>query len=261
MNKLFQVSLLMLCVLFVNISNTKADDKYSPKLKIKDGKNLSDLSLTSYSKDKINIDYEKAKKYYMAKTGSILGASVDFQIGYGTTNANVTAQSSAKDVTTTSKGGITFGALLNISLFDLFNLTTGLDFTKKNFDVAVPYSAPSIGTGDSIVKNLANNYMNIPLNINLSGKLSDNVGISFSGGPYFGFLLNPTNEVSGYKDFDFGLNGILTGNYLLNQFVSIILGTEVQYGGLNNLINTNTVESARTINWNAFTGLRVGFDL
>ncbi len=46
-----------------------------------------------------------------------------------------------------------------------------------------------------------------------------------SGGPYLGFLLNPPNELSGYKDFDFGLNGILTGRYYLNPFVAVILGS------------------------------------
>jgi hypothetical protein len=65
----------------------------------------------------------------------------------------------------------------------------------------------------------------------------------------------------GYKNFDFGLAGTLTGNYLLNPFVSIILGTRFEYGGLNNLGSTQFVDKITTTNYTIFTGIRVGIGM
>ncbi|HMS66068.1 MAG TPA: outer membrane beta-barrel protein [Ignavibacteria bacterium] len=252
MKKILPLLLLTVCFVFLQQSYTKADWKFDPKLRFSNN--------TNHSKDKFERDYKRAMKDHNA-TQSILGASVDFQIGYGATNPNINEQSGAENVSTQSKGGFTFGALLNLSLFDAFKITTGLDFTKKNFEVGLPYDVPSSGTGDSVIKSLNNSYINIPLNLNVGGMISESVGLSFSGGPYFGFLLNDNPDISGYKSFDLGLNGILTANYLLNSFTSIILGTDVQYGGLNNLLSNSNIESAHTLNWTAFTGLRIGFDL
>ena len=147
--------------------------------------------------------------------------------------------------------------MLNINLLGLLNLTTGLDFVNKKYNYGIPYSDP-IQTGDSVVNSIKNNYLNIPMNVTYSGMVSENVGLSISGGPYFGILLNPDEAVNGFKDFDFGLNGILTSRYYLNQFLSILLGGNIQYGGLNNLLNANSVSSLNTVNWGAFTGIGIG---
>jgi hypothetical protein len=256
MKKSIQVILIAVSLLFVQQVELKSDWKFDPKLRLKEN--------VDHSKIKFERDYKRAKKDHNA-IQTILGASIDFQVGYGSTNADVTEQSIAKsDVSTNNKGGVTFGALLNINLLDILNLTTGLNFTKKNFGVTVdvPYVIPPSGLTDSITNSTAlnNSYLNIPVNINIGGMVSDKVGLSFSGGPYFGFLLNPPNEFSGYNTFDLGLNGIITANYLLNAFTSIILGTNMQYGGLNNLITNSDIETAHTFNWTAFTGLRIGFD-
>ena len=229
----------------------KAESGSGPKLKFNSG--------TDYTKEKLKSDYNRAKRDHAARTGALLGASVDFKLGYGSTNPTVNTINYSGDVSTQSKGGFTFGTLLNISILNSITLTTGLDFINKKFDVGVPVSLDTLNPVDSVL-DLANNYLNIPLNVTFGGMVSDKVGLSFTGGPYFGFLLNPSAEVSAYKDFDLGLNGVLTANYLLNPFMSILLGTEVQYGGLNNLISSGNVDSAHTLNWNAFTGLRIGFD-
>ncbi|HAY34996.1 MAG TPA: hypothetical protein DCY06_12770 [Bacteroidetes bacterium] len=154
---------------------------------------------------------------------------------------------------------MTFGALLNLNLFGLLNLTTGIDLINKKYDYGIPYVNDPLNTLDSTVNSVKNQYLNIPLNLNYSGMVSEKVGLSFSGGPYFGILLNPENAVNGFKDFDLGLNGILTGNYMLNPFMSVILGTKLQYGGLNNLLSSNTIEKVTLTNWDVFTGLRFGF--
>ena len=131
-------------------------------------------------------------------------------------------------------------------------------FINKKYNYGIPYT-DSVQSIDSVYNSVKNTYLNIPMNITYSGMISENIGMSFSGGPYFGILLNPDNAVNGFKDFDFGLNGILTGRYYLNQFVSVLLGGNVQYGGLNNLLSANSVSSLQTVNWGAFTGLGVGF--
>lgn len=260
MKKSIQVILIAVSLLLVQQVELKSDWKFDPKLRLKEN--------VDHSKIKFERDYKRAKKDHNA-IQTIFGASIDFQVGYGSTNADVTEESTAKsNVSTSSKGGVTLGALLNINLFDILNLTTGLDFTKKNFGVTVdvPYVIPptsQAGLTDSITNStdLSNSYLNIPVNLNIGGMISDDIGLSFSGGPYFGFLLNPPNEFSGYNTFDLGLNGILTANYLLNSFTSILLGTDFQYGGLNDLITNSDIETAHTFNWTMFTGLRIGFDL
>lgn len=243
------IVLFAICILFLSGNISKADKNFDPKLKFKSGRNFS---------NEIKIrDYNKALNSHKKIAGSAFGLSIDFQLGYNSTSANADATSSNESVSTTSKGGFSFGALLNVNILGL-GLSTGLDFTKKNFGIGIPYydSATSV---DSISQDLSNSYMNIPLNINYGGMISEDIGLSISGGPYFGILLNPENAVSGFKDFDFGINGILTGRYYLNPFMAIILGTQAQFGGLNNLLSSSSVEKLNTFNWGLFTGLSVGF--
>lgn len=242
--------MLVLSITFLNTSYSKSERNFDPKLKFQNN--------TDFSKQIKEKDYSNAMKMHKKIANSFFGLSVDFQVGYNTTNPNATETSNLQPVTTTSDGGFLFAALLNVNLFEVFNFTTGLDFTKKNFGVEIPHY-DSVTTIDSIAPNLTNSYMNIPMNISFGGMISDDIGISFSGGPYIGILLNPTTALGGYKDFDFGLNGILTGRYFLNPFMAIILGTSGQYGGLNNLISTSSVESMNTLSWGIFSGLSVGF--
>lgn len=249
MNKPKQFLLLAVSILFLSVNFSIANQNFDPKLKLNSNRN--------YSGEIKSRDYNKALKYHKKITGSVLGLSLDFQLGYNSTSANADATSSEQPVSTTSKGGFSFATLLNINVLGL-GFTTGIDFTKKNFGIEIPYYN-STTTVDSISSDLSNSYMNIPLNISFGGKVSEDIGITFSGGPYFGILLNPENAVSGFKDFDFGVNGILTGRYYLNPFMAIILGTQGQYGGLNNLLSSSSVEKLNTFNWGLFTGLSVGF--
>jgi hypothetical protein len=249
MKKTFSIVLALLLVSAISVSTLKADDKFNPKLRLNENKNYSEIIK--------HRDYNKALKSHQKTAGSLLGLSLDFQLGYGTTSANAEEKSSLQPVTTTSEGGFILGAILNVNVLG-FGFSTGLDFTKKNFGIEIPHY-DSIAVVDSVSQSLTNSYLNIPLNVSFGGMVSDDVGFTFSGGPYFGILLNPENAVSGFKDFDFGLNGILTGRYFLNPFMAILLGTQGQYGGLNNLLSTSSVESMTTFNWGLFTGLSVGF--
>ncbi|MFZ1320691.1 MAG: outer membrane beta-barrel protein [Ignavibacteria bacterium] len=252
MKKFISTFLLVVCLFFLNSNMISAQTNFEPKINFNDSKDNS----TELKKK----DYETAKKYHQKISGELFGASVDFQIGYGTTSPNVTEKNNSKDASTESQGGITLGALVNLNLFGLFDLTTGIDLINKKYEYGIPYVSTNPLDGvDSVVNSVKNQYLNIPLNINYGGMVSEKVGLSFSGGPYFGFLLNPSNAVNGFKDFDMGLNGILTGNYMLNPFMSIILGTKLQYGGLNNLLSSGNIESVTMTNWDVFTGLRLGF--
>lgn len=249
MKKSIYPVLLILSILLLSVTGSIADQRFDPKLKLNSNRN--------FQAEIKKRDYAQALKIQKKIAGSLLGLSLDFQLGYNSTSANVNAASDNQQVTTTSKGGFAFGALLNVNLLG-FGFSTGLDFTKKNFGIQIPYYNTTSSV-DSISTNLSNSYMNIPLNLNFGGMISEDIGVSFSGGPYFGILLNPENAVSGFKDFDFGLNGILTGRYYLNPFMAIILGTQGQYGGLNNLLSSSSVETLHTFNWGLFTGLSVGF--
>lgn len=249
MKRIIIVTLLTFTILLLQNSYTKSQTNFDPKLKFNSNKD--------YSSEIKTRDYNKALEAHKKITGSAFGLSIDFQLGYNSTSANVDEKSSVQPVTTTSKGGFLLGAILNINILGL-GFSTGLDFTKKNFGIDIPYY-DSTTTIDSVSTELKNSYMNIPLNVSFGGMVSDDIGVSFSGGPYLGFLLNPSNEFSAYKDFDFGLNGILTGRYYLNPFMAIILGFQGQYGGLNNLLSTSSVESMTTFNWGLFSGLSVGF--
>lgn len=250
MKNFFYALILIISLLILTNDNLKAGPDFDPKITLN--------SNTDYAKVIKERDYNKAVRYHKQITNSLFGIQLDFQLGYGSTSANVDQTANTKTITTGSEGGFTFGSLININLLGLFDLTTGLDFINKKYNYGIPFSDP-LQTGDSIVNSVKNNYLNIPLNVTYSGMISEKVGMSFSGGPYFGILLNPDNAVNGFKDFDFGLNGILTGRYFLNQFVSILLGGNVQYGGLNNLLSANSVSSLQTVNWGAFTGLGIGF--
>jgi len=242
-------ALIIFSILLMQSSFAGTDLKFDPKLKFNSGRD--------YSNEIKAKDFKIASDYHKKISGSVIGASIDFQLGYGNTTANAESIGS-KEITTTSKGGVILGALLNVNLFGLLNFSTGLDFTKKNFGITLPKYDINF-PGDSITQTLTNNYINIPLNINYSGMVSDKVGISFSGGPYLGILLNAENALSGFKNFDLGLNGVLTSKYYLNPFVAVILGVKGQYGGLNNLLSAGSVSKLNTFNYGGFTGLSVGF--
>lgn len=244
-----KISYALICLIVLSAGNSFSETNFDPKLRLNDK--------SDYSKLIKERDYEKAVRFHKKITNSILGLSLDLQLGYGTTNASGEATNS-KSVSSSTKGGFTTAAILNLSLFDAFNFSTGLDFTKKNFGIGVPYVNPQ-QTGDSIIQNLENNYLNIPMNVFFGGMVSENVGVYFNGGPYFGILMNAENAASGFKNFDLGVNGTITGKYFFNPFLAAILGTKIMYGGLNNLWNSDNVETLHTINWGAFTGLSVGF--
>jgi hypothetical protein len=241
------LSILILALGIISLNDTFAADGPFPKMSVNSPKKEHSL----YIKER---DYQQAKNEEMERTGKFNLFYIDFRLGYGSTSPSYDVNNGVSGATSEAKGGFYTGAFLTLTLFDMLNFTTGLDFTKKNFGI----------TADSLLQpqaeELSNSYLNIPITFNFGGQISDKVGLNLSAGPYFGFLLGGDNNIEDYglKNFDFGIDATLTGDYALNQFVSIILGGGAQFGGLNNLGSTMNFSNVKTTNWKGFTGLRVG---
>lgn len=210
-------------------------------------------------KNKFEKDYVIQKNFYAEKTGqNPIAVYLDLELGYGSTSANITSNNTGASYSTASNGGINVGGLFYLRVADVWSFSTGLDFFNKKFEVTT--TDTNIAALNR-VQDVSNQYLNIPLYFNVGGMISDKVGLTFMGGPYLGLLLS-TNESAGlgYKNFDFGLAGTLTGNYVVAPLVSVILGTKFQYGGLNNLGSNNNVESIHTTNFTVFSGVRFGLN-
>jgi|WetSurMetagenome_2_1015567.scaffolds.fasta_scaffold125641_2 hypothetical protein len=254
------LTLLLLSVFFFNFQIAKADGDPSKPVINKDSK----INFVS----KYDLDYKKAKSEYEFRAGKkLIDFYVDFQIGVGGTSANVTSKSGVGDYKTASKLGFKTGAMFFISLFDMVSFSSGLTLNGKSFELTNPNIIPPAILDTSKIKPntsmyVTANYLNIPLNIHLGGMVSETVGIDFNGGPYLGIRMSVPDNVSsgsGFKNFDLGLNGTLTGNYVFAYPLSAIFGVDLQYGGLNNLGSTAAVDRISTLNYSFFTGLRVGF--
>lgn len=208
---------------------------------------------------KLKIDYKKAKKQFDYSIGKPVDFYIDFQLGVGSTSPNITPTSGNSAVTEKSKLGYTVGGLVYLNIFDAFSFTTGASFDGKSFAVQSPKSVTSTSVDSMETNYVPANYFVVPLFVNLGGMVSQKVGLWFTGGPYFAFLMSKPNDTYkdlGYKNFDLGLNATLTGNYVFMYPLSVIFGTTFKYGGLNNLISTPEIEKVTTTNFTFFSGLR-----
>lgn len=213
---------------------------------------------------KKEVDYIKAKREFDILSGAkIVDFYADFQLGVSGTSANVSSAPGVGDYSTKSKLGYKTGVAFYLSLFDMFSFSTGISFNGKSFELTNPNYRPPVADssfkpGSSLY--LVANYLNVPLNFHVGGMVTENVGFDFNGGPYLGILMSSPNNVSngsGFKNFDLGLNGTLTGSYVIQYPLKAILGVDFQYGGLNNLGKTALVDRISTINYSLFSGLRI----
>jgi len=253
------ITLFLMLVFAFGIQVSKADNDPDKPIYGKNNK----VELLS----KKELDYKKAYKEFQFRSGKLVDFYVDFQLGVGGTSANVTSANGVGDYKTASKLGFKTGALFYVALFDMVSFSSGLSFNGKSFEITNPNILPPTIVDTSKVKPnnsmyVTANYLNIPLNIHLGGKISETVGIDFNGGPYLGIRMSVPDNVSngsGFKNFDLGLNGTITGAYTFAYPLSAIFGVDLQYGGLNNLGSTSTVERISMLNYSFFSGLRVGF--
>ena len=212
---------------------------------------------------KFKQDHDKALKEFNYRSGKPVAFYLDFQLGVGSTTPSITTTSGAV-VKEEAKLGYTVGGLAYVNIFGILNFTTGLSFDGKSFGFQKPSisgSTTSTTSSDTSAKSgyLPANYLTIPLLLNIGGMVSDDVGLWFTGGPYMGFLLSqPSNTYGniGYKNFDLGLDATLTANYVFLYPFSVLFGTTFKYGGLNNLMSTETIEKVTTNNFTFFSGVR-----
>jgi len=228
---------------------------------------FSKTGISKNEKTRLNKDLNLARKDFQEKSGKFLDFYVDLKLGGTSTSASVTSQSGLGSYNTQPKIGFNAGAIMFIRLLDQVQFSTGLDFTGKNFEVTPPTNVnnptPSGQTVrvDSTTQKVSSNFMNIPLNFNFGTYITDDLGITFNGGPYLGILLNSTENAGlGYKNFDLGLNGTLTFNYRVAPLTSVILGAKFEYGGLNNLGSTPYVDKVTTSSVGFFSGVRFAID-
>lgn len=223
---------------------------------LKESKNIIRIN-----KDKLVSDYKYKKKEYDIKTGKPIDFYVDFHLGLGATTASISNATNKGAYETASKLGAMLGGAIHLNLFDIVSFTSGLDLQGKSFKFTPPVTDTlainAMGSGE---KSLSNTYLNIPININVGGMISEKIGLIFNGGPYIGIRLNNDNYNGlGYKNFDLGLNGTLILNYVIQYPLSIIFGTKFEFGGLNKLGSTNLIEDITTSNYSFFSGARIWF--
>lgn len=217
--------------------------------------------LTVISKDRLMKDYPDVKKQYDIKSGKPIDLYLDIQLGVGSTSANISDAMMNADYETNAKLGLTLGGLLHVKLFDIISFTSGLSFQGKSFKFSPPVADTAainnFGPGE---KSLSNTYMNIPVYINIGGMITEKIGLTFCGGPYLGIRMNDDNYNGfGMKNFDLGLNGTLTGNYVIMYPFNVIAGVKFDFGGLNNLGSTAFIDNITTSNFTFFTGGRIWF--
>lgn len=221
--------------------------------------NKNDLKFIN--KDRLIKDYPDVKKQYDIKNGKPVDIYLDIQLGAGSTGASISNALTNEEYETNARLGLTLGGLLRIKLFDIVSFTSGLSFQGKSFKFSPPVmdtaAINNFGAGE---KTISNTFMNIPLYFNIGGMITEKVGLTFCGGPYLGIRMNDDNYNGlGMKNFDLGLNGTLTMNYLLMYPFNIILGTKFDFGGLNNLGSTKFIDNITTNNFTIFTGGRIWF--
>ncbi|MCU0372808.1 MAG: hypothetical protein MUE56_06150 [Ignavibacteria bacterium] len=167
---------------------------------------------------KLKSDTKKAREEFSYRTGKPVDFYVDFQLGVGATNPNITTKGTGAIEEETELGYVV-GGLIYFNVFEMFSFTTGVTFDGKSFGFQKPYSQPLDATADTMTTGgyVPANYFVIPLFIDYGGMITEDFGLRINGGPYFGFLMSqPENTYQnlGYKNFDLGLSASLTGNYV-----------------------------------------------
>jgi hypothetical protein len=192
---------------------------------------------------KIKPHLKEAEKL-LAKRNKLF--SLDFDVKLGASISNTNFEMNVPNDTlsnTTSKVGPLFGANLAVNFFG-FGFSSGVEYGAKGFK-----------SSDGETNNL--NYFNIPLLIYFDFNVGEKVRVEGNLGPYFGLLLNQTNDPRyKVKNFDLGLTGNLQLAYMFNKYMGVLLGGKYEYGGLNNLGNNENIKRITTSTINIYTGLK-----
>ena len=245
--------LLLIFVLSITIQVSGQTNAGDPD----NGSNASELNFIN--KDKLEKDYRAKKKEFDAVNKvKPIDIYLDYQLGLGVNSGNISNALTSNSYDTKSILSFNTGGLIHISLFEIVSFTSGVSFVGKGFKFTPPaLDTTAINTFGEGEKKISNTFMNIPLYLEFGGMFSEKIGLTFAGGPYIGIRLNDDNYNGlGFKNFDFGISGTLTGNYLIAYPLNLILGVNFQFGGLNNLGSTKLIDHITTQNFNVFSGVR-----
>jgi hypothetical protein len=188
--------------------------------------------------------YETEK--LMKKKNAFFNLDVDVQVGLGMGSTNIDVQkydtNTQKLENTDTKLGPTIGAIVDFDFLG-FGFTTGIQYSSKGFE-----------TQGNIATNY--NYINIPLLIYI-GFESGKIRIDGHLGPYFGLLISQDEStVLAVKNFDLGITGNLSGAYMFNKYMGVLLGCKYEYGGLNNLASNEYINKVTSSTLFFYSGLK-----
>ncbi len=221
-------------------------------------KTYSDTAYYSKMRDSLmkvyteqNKDYEKMmKKQESKKRGlgsSFFGLNLDviFGVGFSNTEFDVNGDTTGLS-NATSKTGPMLGVNVNFNLIG-FAISTGFNYSSKGF---------SSGSSDQVNAN----YLNIPLMFAFNFDIGK-VEMDIAAGPYVGILLSQEkSEYYALKNIDLGIVGTLQGAYFFNSFVGALLGVKYEHGGLNNMIDSEALNSyassVKSRNWFIYSGIK-----
>lgn len=227
-------SILALLILgFFSVSAKAGDWEGQVKLKLSENKTAKRLG-----------DTEKLMK----KKSGLFNLDVDVQLGLDAANTSIEPQPSTTNVeaqkleSSESKLGPTLGAIVNVDFFG-FGFTSGFQYSSKGFE-----------TVGNVATNY--NYMNIPLLFYI-GFEAGKIRVDGNVGPYFGLLISQDEStVLAVKNFDLGITANLSGAYMFNKYMGVLLGCKYEYGGLNNLASNEFIKKVTSSTLFFYSGLK-----
>jgi len=225
----FFILIFILC--FVSLAARAGDWEGRLRLNSKDNKTEKKLNET-----------EKLLK----KKNALFNLDVDVQVGLGMASTSIDVQkvdtNTQKLQSTDTRLGPTIGAIVNFDFLG-FGFTTGIQYSAKGFE-----------TQQNIATNY--NYINIPLLLYV-GFESGKIRVDLQAGPYFGVLISQDEStVLTLKNFDFGLTGNISGAYMFNKYMGVLLGCKYEYGGLNNLASNEYISKVTSSTLFFYSGLK-----
>lgn len=238
-NSVFPKLVLIISILTLSVFQVYSGDKND--LFVKD-------SYRFKLKEKPKSIFKEAEK--LRKKSSLLSMDLDLKLGTGWGNTNYDVQKqipvSQKLDSTKVKMGPTAGVILSLNFIG-FGFTTGVQYVNKGFEY-------STGEQNDL------EYFNIPLQFYFDFNVGKNIRLDGSVGPYLGVLITQDeNPVIMAKNFDFGLGACLQLAYMFNRYFGVLLGSQYEFGGLNNLGSNEYVSKITTSTVNVYTGLKIEF--
>jgi outer membrane protein with beta-barrel domain len=182
----------------------------------------------------------------LKKKNKFFNLDVDVQLGLDMASTSIDVQkydtNTQKLQSTDTRLGPTIGAIVDFDFLG-FGFTTGAQYSSKGFE-----------TQGNIATNY--NYINIPLFFYV-GFEAGKIRIDAHLGPYFGLLISQDEStVLKIKNFDLGLSGNLSGAYMFNKYMGVLLGCKYEYGGLNNLASNEFIKKVTSSTLFFYSGLK-----